>query len=128
MKGDFTGTPSGIKGSLYIVVNQQSMHGKAAVARGHAYGRKEAVMRQEQAAAPLRKEHGLLSENMQPESIHPRVRMIPRAQSSQKVSFHANTGYFTDLGASGTILPANCHAAKTREDMLVEKENHPECG
>lgn len=64
MKGNFTGTPSGIKGPIQEVVNQHSMHGKGGVAGGLAYRRKEGVRRQEQIAAPLRKECGFLLENM----------------------------------------------------------------
>lgn len=73
MEGDFTGTPSGIKCPFYVVLNQQSMHGKGAVAGGHTYRRQEAVMRQEQAGTPFRDEHGFLSDDTQPESIHPRI-------------------------------------------------------
>lgn len=34
MEGNFTGTPSGIKGSFQVVVNQQSVHGKGTVTGG----------------------------------------------------------------------------------------------
>lgn len=50
--------------SIQEVVNQHSMHGKGGVAGGLAYRRKEGVRRQEQIAAPLRKECGFLLENM----------------------------------------------------------------
>lgn len=80
------------------------------------------------AAAPFRKKHGLLAENMQPESPLRRVQMIPRAQGSQRADFHANMGCHADLRATGNVLPTNCHAAKTGEDSAGWKENHPGCG
>lgn len=45
VESDLTGTPSGIKGSFYVVVNHQSMHGKGTVVGGHTYRSKEGVMR-----------------------------------------------------------------------------------
>ena len=58
MEGNFTGTPFRIKGPFQVVVNQESMHGKGAVAGGHTYRRKEGMMGQEQVAQPIRKGSG----------------------------------------------------------------------
>lgn len=58
----------------------------------------------------------VLAENTQPESLLPND-----PPGSQRAGLHTNRRYFTDLGATGDVLPAYCHVAKTQEDSAGRK-------
>lgn len=113
VKGNFTGTPSGIKGPIHVVGNQQSMHGKGGVAGGHAYRRKERRSKSNSSTTqkgmwiPLRK-YGLRA---------------GRGPVSMQI-----WGSLQILGPVGIFSLQTAMLPRPGRTMLTERKNHPGCG